>query len=172
MTEQSLHDLLSRHPNPDRAKNVVQSLLTIFVESSLGDKRLDTRSAVKFVDEQIKAYEESLQAAERSPQAIPAEIPRRHRPGGCDYFGRLSKIEGRHREREARTAARRNSRAMRTRRELAGETPDADSPDTRPAESAVTGDSMRGSRPRRRSSTSCSAQLHRRSTRTSSARGA
>ena len=42
----------------------MQSLLTIFVESSLGDKRQDSRSAVKFVDDQIKRYVETLQASE------------------------------------------------------------------------------------------------------------
>ena len=42
----------------------MQSLLGIFVESSLGDKKQDTQTAVKFLDDQIKRYEELLLAAE------------------------------------------------------------------------------------------------------------
>src|SRR5207249_2086253 len=53
-----------RDPDPEQARRVVQSLLGIFVESSLGDKKQDTQTAMKFVDDQIKHYEEALRAAE------------------------------------------------------------------------------------------------------------
>ena len=53
-----------RDPSPDRARKVVDGLVTIFVESSLGDKREDTVNAVKFIDDQIKRYEGGLKSAE------------------------------------------------------------------------------------------------------------
>src|SRR5256885_897044 len=60
----NLYVITYRDADPNQARRVVQSLLGIFVESSLGDKRLDTQTAVKFVDDQIKHYEEALKAAE------------------------------------------------------------------------------------------------------------
>ena len=48
----------------DKAKRVIQSLVSIFVESSLGASRKDTDSAKVFLDEQIKNHEVKLQEAE------------------------------------------------------------------------------------------------------------
>ena len=83
----NLYMISYRDPNPDKAQKVVQSLLTIFVESSLGDKRQDTRAAVKFLDDQIKRYEESLQAAENRLKDFRLKymgVP--GQGGGQDYF--------------------------------------------------------------------------------------
>ncbi|MGE4062945.1 MAG: XrtA system polysaccharide chain length determinant [Rhodospirillaceae bacterium] len=50
--------------SPSMARDVVQSLLTIFVESSVGDKREDIQTAKSFIESQIVEYEGQLKAAE------------------------------------------------------------------------------------------------------------
>jgi polysaccharide chain length determinant protein (PEP-CTERM system associated) len=60
----NLYTLAYQDANPDRAKRVVQSLVSIFVESSLGATRKDSDSAKKFIDEQIKSYVVKLEEAE------------------------------------------------------------------------------------------------------------
>ena len=50
--------------SPAKARDVVQSLLTIFVESSVGDKRQDIQTAKSFIESQIAEYEVQLKAAE------------------------------------------------------------------------------------------------------------
>ncbi|MCX7194216.1 MAG: chain length-determining protein [Proteobacteria bacterium] len=50
--------------DPKIAKAVVQSLLTIFVEGSIGNKKKDNTSVIHFLDEQIKEYEGKLVVAE------------------------------------------------------------------------------------------------------------
>lgn len=88
--QDNLYTLAYRDQNPEAAKRVVQSLLTIFVEGSLGDKRKDADSARRFIDEQIKAYEQKLISAENALK----EFKRKHMDTmpseGRDYFARLS----------------------------------------------------------------------------------
>jgi polysaccharide chain length determinant protein (PEP-CTERM system associated) len=62
----NLYSISYQATKPEDAKRVVQSLLTIFVEGSLGDKRKDADSAKRFIDEQIKLYEQKLVIAENA----------------------------------------------------------------------------------------------------------
>ena len=52
--------------NPRLVHDVVQSLLTIFVEGSFKGKKGDSQKAVQFIDDQIRTYEDKLVAAENS----------------------------------------------------------------------------------------------------------
>ena len=87
--EQDLYTISYSNSDRELAKRVVQSLLTIFVESTLGESREDTDSAQEFVRQQIKAYEAKLEAAELRL----AEFKRTHigmMPGSTqDYYGQL-----------------------------------------------------------------------------------
>ncbi|WP_286270954.1 XrtA system polysaccharide chain length determinant [Thalassotalea hakodatensis] len=50
--------------DPEMAKNVVQSALTVFIENTLGENRSESDTAQKFLDTQIKEYENRLLADE------------------------------------------------------------------------------------------------------------
>lgn len=76
--------------NPKLAKDVVQSLLTIFVEGSLGDNKQDSASALRFIDEQIKAYEEKLATAETALKNFKQKNVGLMPGQGSDYVSKLS----------------------------------------------------------------------------------
>ena len=62
---QNFYDISYDSDDPQLAKRIVQSMLTLFVESTLGASRLDTEAAQRFIDEQIKEYAARLDAADR-----------------------------------------------------------------------------------------------------------
>ena len=61
-----IYTISYNNPDPKLGKDVVQSLLTIFVEGSFGGKKQDADKAVQFIDDQIKMYEEKLSTAENA----------------------------------------------------------------------------------------------------------
>ena len=75
--------------NPKLAKDVVQALLTIFVEGSFGDKKQDSKKAVQFIDDQIKLYEEKLTAAENAVKEFKLKHMGLLPQQGGDYSSKL-----------------------------------------------------------------------------------
>ena len=88
----NLYTLAYSDPEPERAKRVVQSLVSIFVESSLGDKRKDTDTAKKFIDDQILVYQKKLEEAENRLKEFKLKHISAQTSEGKDYFGRIGEV--------------------------------------------------------------------------------
>jgi polysaccharide chain length determinant protein (PEP-CTERM system associated) len=89
----STYDIYSisyNNKNPKLVRDVVQSLLTIFVEGSFKGKKGDSQKAVQFIDDQIKSYEDRLIAAENMVKEFKLRnsslLPRQ----GVDYGAQLA----------------------------------------------------------------------------------
>jgi protein tyrosine kinase modulator len=110
------------HQNPQIAKKVVQSLFTIFMEGSLGDKRSDMEAATRFIDDQIKSYEQKLVAAENELK----EFKRRNMglmpEQGRDYYARLQEAGARLRQARLELREAENARDA-IKSQLSGEEP-------------------------------------------------
>lgn len=86
----NLYTLSYQGDSPDQAMRVVQSLLTIFVESSLGHSRSDSASARRFIDEQIRAYEAKLTEAESRLKEFRLRNIELQNAGGLDMAGQMA----------------------------------------------------------------------------------
>lgn len=118
----NIYQINFRDPNPEQARKVVQSLVTIFVESSLGEKREDTVNAVKFIDDQIKRYEAGLKAAEDRLKAFRLKYLGVSNVATQNYFTRLTTLNDQIEATKLQLRAAEESRDA-YKRELAGEAP-------------------------------------------------
>ncbi|MGC3961857.1 MAG: GNVR domain-containing protein [Rhodocyclaceae bacterium] len=116
----NLYTLAYMDTNPERAKRVVQSLVSIFVESGLGDKRKDTDSARRFIDEQIKNYAQKLDEAESRLKEFKLKNLSVLGDGGKDALGQMGDTMAKLRASELELREAENSRDA-IKRQLAGE---------------------------------------------------
>lgn len=120
----NVYNVSFRDADRDHAQRIVQALVSMFVESGLGNKRRDAESTRKFIDDQIATYERRLQEAEnrlkdfrlRNMSMTSASA------GGQDYVARMSTAnEDLSKARFELRVAEQSRDALR--RELAGEEP-------------------------------------------------
>jgi len=71
----NLLTLSYRDRDPTTAKNVVQSLLTIFAEKTAGSSRADMDNAQRFLDSEINSYRDQLRAAEKRRAELAQQYP-------------------------------------------------------------------------------------------------
>lgn len=88
----NLYSMAYRDREPERAKRVIQSMVSIFVESGLGASRKDTDSAKTFLNEQIKVFESKLEEAEARLKEFRLRNIDRQGADGKDVASRLGEI--------------------------------------------------------------------------------
>ncbi|AEB83106.1 XrtA system polysaccharide chain length determinant [Alicycliphilus denitrificans] len=135
----NLYTLSYRNPSPEKAQRVVQALLTIFVESSLGAARQDSDSARRFLDEQIKSYEAKLTEAEGRLKAFKLRNIEMQSQSGLDSAGRAAEIDNQLSQarldlREAESARVAAGRQLEILRSQAAKSPVASAPDVQTPE--------------------------------------
>lgn len=88
----NLYLMSYRDSDPEKAKRVIQVLVSIFVESGLGASRKDTDSAKNFLNEQIKVVEAKLEEAETRLKEFRLRNIDRQVNDGKDSTTRLAEI--------------------------------------------------------------------------------
>src|SRR5262245_16936580 len=87
---QNLYTIGFTHTDRAQATRVVQSLLSIFVESGLAPKAQDTGQAQRFIEEQIKHYEQKLSEAENRLKEFKLKNLDLNTLQGRDFFFNLA----------------------------------------------------------------------------------
>ena len=89
---ENIYTISYQDTSPDRSRRVVQDLLSLFVESGLGNKRRDSESARRFIDDQIKTYEQKLAESENRLKEFKLKNLGVTSGTGADYFARMTEL--------------------------------------------------------------------------------
>ncbi len=87
-----IYTITYQDENRQLAKKMVQTLLDIFVEDTLGDSAKDSDSAISFLDKQIAKYEKLLQEAEGRLESFKRENVGVMPKDGANYYNQLQTV--------------------------------------------------------------------------------
>lgn len=118
----NLFTLAYQDGQPERARRIVQALLSLFVESGLVGKRQDSATARRFIEEQIANYELKLSEAENRLKDFRLRNMGLLGDGARDYVAQMSDLSARLSQAELELREAENSRDS-LQRQLAGEDP-------------------------------------------------
>jgi len=90
---QDFYTISAIHTNGHTAKKIVESLLNIFIEETLGNTRLDSDVAQKFLVEQIEEYEARLTEAENRIKEFKQQNIGKMPDSGRGYFEQLQSAQ-------------------------------------------------------------------------------
>jgi polysaccharide chain length determinant protein (PEP-CTERM system associated) len=89
-----MYSITFQDENPQLAKRMVQTLLDIFVEDTLGDSAKDSDNAISFLDKQISKYDVLLQQAEERLEDFKKVNVGVMPKDGANYYKQLQEVTG------------------------------------------------------------------------------
>jgi polysaccharide chain length determinant protein (PEP-CTERM system associated) len=88
----NLYDISFRGENGETAQRLVQVMVQMFADASLGEKRRDTQDAGRFIEEQIRSYEATLVEAENRLKDFKVRNFGVTGVSNQDYYARVSAL--------------------------------------------------------------------------------
>lgn len=121
-TNKNLYTILYSNKDPKLAKKIVQNLLNILVESTLGASRENSDTAQKFLQQQLREYEKLLRLSEDRLKDFKREKAAYMPTIGRGYFDSLQNVRQQKREAEL-LLNEANKRRDELKRQIVGEEP-------------------------------------------------
>ena len=91
--KENMYTLAYSGSSPEEARRVVESLLNLFEQESIDDKRRDSESAQRFIDQQLVSYGEKLKVAEEAVMEFKRQNVGLMPSEGQGYYSRLRDAE-------------------------------------------------------------------------------
>ncbi len=121
-TAENIYTITYSNKSPSLAKKVVQNLVNIFMESTLGQSRENTNVAQKFLQNQLDNYEKKLMLSEEKLKNFKRKKSAYMPTIGKGYFVSLQNIRNQKKEAEL-LLSEANNRRNELRRQITGEEP-------------------------------------------------